>query len=118
MKIVKTSQFDEDQLRIEDHIFQSNNEEIKFVEKFLEELDVAVLWVESNATTPKEDEVGDRSWPFYRDNKGKLRYRLKYVFSETKPQKLFLKRIIDNKEQNLDIYPAHRLDTYSADDEE
>lgn len=57
------------------------------------------------------------SWPFYRDNRGKLRYRLKYLIVEGKPATLFLKRIIDNKEQNLDLYPAHRLETYSADDE-
>lgn len=118
MRIVKTSQFDDDQLRIEDHIFQSNDEDIKYVENFIEELDTAILWIEANVTTPKEDEVGDRSWPFCRDGKGKLRYRLKYLFSEVKPHTIFLKRIIDNKEQNLDIYPAHRLDSYSADDDE
>lgn len=117
MKIIKTGQFNEDQLRIEDHIFQSNNEDIQYVEKFLDQLDNAVLWVKANATTPKEDDAGDRSWPFYRDNRGKLRYRLKYLIVEEKPATLFLKRIIDNKEQNLDLYPAHRLETYSADDE-
>lgn len=116
MKIVKTKQFDDDQLRIEDHIYNSTND-IQFVERFLDELDAAVTWIKSNVTTPKEDNVGDRSWPFYRDGKGELRYRLKYLFVEPKPQTIFLKRIIDNREQNLDIYPAHRLDSYSADDE-
>jgi hypothetical protein len=117
MKIVKTGQFNEDQLRIEDHTFHSNNEDIKYVDKFLDELDNAVIWIKANATTPKEDDVGDRSWPFYRDGKGKLRYRLKYLMADTTPPTIFLKRIIDNKEQNLDLYPAHRLDSYSADDE-
>ncbi|MFN7728111.1 MAG: hypothetical protein ACK5P7_03030 [Bdellovibrio sp.] len=61
--------------------------------------------------------MGDRSWPFYRDHRGLFRYRLKYIFigpAET----VILKRIIDNREQNLDIYPVHRLDSFSADDEQ
>lgn len=116
MKIVKTRQFDEDQTRIEDHIYNST-ENIKLVERFLDELDSAVTWIQSNVATPKEDHLGDRSWPFYRDNRGELRYRLKYLFVDMKPQKVFLKRIIDNREQNLDIYPMHKLDSFSADDE-
>ena len=76
MKVVKTPQFDADQLHIEDHIFESNGNEIKFVERFIDELDSAVQWVSSNAATPKEDEMGDRSWPFYRDRRGLFRYRL------------------------------------------
>ena len=61
MKIVKTPQFDADLLSIEDHIFESNDSQVKFVEKFIEELDSAIQWIHSNATTPKEDEMGDRS---------------------------------------------------------
>lgn len=117
MKIVRTTQFDEDQLHIEDHIFESNNKEVTFVEKFIEELDSTVQWIGANATTPKEDDVGDRSWPFYRDNRGRFRYRLKYLFVDCRESTVFLKRIIDNREQNLDIYPAHKLDSFSADDE-
>lgn len=45
MKIVKTPQFGVDQLHIEDHIFESNDQQVKFVEKFIEELDAAVQWV-------------------------------------------------------------------------
>ncbi len=116
MKIVKTRQFDEDQIHIEDHIYNSTDD-VKFVDRFLVELDNAVNWIQSNVATPKEDHVGDRSWPFYRDGKGELRYRLKYLFVDSKPQTVFLKRIIDNREQNLDIYPVHKLDSYSADDE-
>lgn len=116
MKIVKTPQFDADQLHIEDHIFESSDNEKKFVEQFIDELDSAVQWVRSNAATPKADEMGDRSWPFYRDHRGLFRYRLKYLFVET-AMTIILKRIIDNREQNLDIYPAHRLDSFSADDE-
>ncbi len=116
MKIVKTRQFDDDQTHIEDHIY-SSTEDVKFVDSFLEELDNAVTRIQANVTTPKEDNVGDRSWPFYRDGKGKLRYRLKYLFVDSKPQTIFLKRIIDNREQNLDIYPVHKLDSYSDDDE-
>ncbi len=116
MKIVKTRQFDEDQIHIEDHIY-SSTEDVKFVEKFLEELDSAVTWIQLNTTIPKEDHIGDRSWPFYRDGKGELRYRLKYLFVDANSQTVFLKRIIDNREQNLDIYPVHKLDSYSADDE-
>lgn len=116
MKIVKTPQFDADQLHIEDHIFESNDNVIKFVEQFIDELDSAVQWVSSNAATPKEDEMGDRSWPFYRDHRGLFRYRLKYLFVESATT-VILKRIIDNREQNLDIYPTHKLDSFSADDE-
>lgn len=116
MKVVKTTQFDEDQLRIEDHIYNSTSD-IQFIERFLTELDTAVTWIKSNVMTPREDAVGDRSWPFYRDNKGELRYRLKYLFVASKSQTIFLKRIIDNREQNLDIYPTHKLDSYSADDD-
>ncbi len=68
MKILKTPQFSEDQLHIEDHVFESNHKDIRFIERFIEELDIAIEWVVSNAMIPKEDEVGDRSWPFYRDN--------------------------------------------------
>lgn len=94
MKIVKTQQFEDDRLHIEDHIYNSN------------------------ATTPKEDEMGDRSWPFFRDHRGWFRYRLKYLCIENSISRfILLKRIIDNKEQNRDIYPSHNLDTYSADDE-
>lgn len=118
MKIAKTLQFDQDQIRIEDHIFSSNNQDLKFVDKFIDELDAAVQWIVSNAATPKEDDMGDRSWPFYRDHHGWYRYRLKYLLLETSiPRSILLKRIIDNKEQNLDIYPSHKLDTYSADDD-
>ncbi|MFZ4404367.1 MAG: hypothetical protein ACOYOK_09730 [Pseudobdellovibrionaceae bacterium] len=118
MKIVKTFQFDQDQIHIEDHIFKSNNQELKFVDKFIDELDSAVQWIVSNTTTPKEDAVGDRSWPFYRDHRGWYRYRLKYLILDASiPRSILLKRIIDNKEQNLDIYPCHKLDTYSADDD-
>lgn len=116
MKIIKTPQFDADQTHIEDHIFESNGGEVKFVEQFIVELDSAVQWVSSNASTPKEDEVGDRSWPFYRDHRGLFRYRLKYLFLEPSTT-VILKRIIDNREQNLDIYPTHRLDSFSADDD-
>jgi len=117
MKIVKTPQFDVDQLHIEDHIFESNDQQIKFVEKFNEELDAAVQWIVSNSMTPKEDEMGDRSWPFYRDHRGLFRYRLKYLLVTAPTASIFLKRIIDNREQNLDIYPVHKLDSFSADDE-
>lgn len=67
MIVVKTAQFEVDQLHIENHIFESNDQQVRFVEKFIEELDAAVQWIGSNASTPKEDEMGDRSWPFYRD---------------------------------------------------
>ena len=117
MKVVKTPQFDVDQLHIEDHIFESNENQAKFVEKFIEELDAAVQWVASNSTTPKEDEMGDRSWPFFRDHRGLFRYRVKYLVASSPKTTLFLKRIIDNREQNLDIYPVHKLDSFSADDE-
>lgn len=117
MKLVKTTQFDVDQVHIEDHIFESNEQQVKFVEKFIEELDAAVQWVQSNATTPKEDEMGDRSWPFYRDHRGLFRYRLKYLVIGSPKSSIILKRIIDNREQNLDIYPTHKLASFSADDE-
>lgn len=65
--------------------------------------------MQANVATPKEDEMGDRSWPFYR-------YRLKYLFVDSIAT-IILKRIIDNREQNLDIYPVHKLDSFSADDE-
>ena len=116
MKIVKTPQFDVDQLHVENHIFESNNNQVKFVEEFIEELDAVIRWVGSNFTTPKEDEMGDRSWPFYHDHRGLFRYRLKYLVV-TSPQSIILKRIIDNREQNLDIYTTHKLDNFSADDE-
>lgn len=117
MKVVKTPRFDMDQLHIEDHIFESNDQQVKFVETFIQELDTAVQWVGSNAVTPKEDEMGDRSWPFYRDHRGLFRYRLKYLVVASPNEVIILKRILDNREQNLDIYPAHKLDSFSADDE-
>jgi hypothetical protein len=117
MIVVKTPQFSGDQLHIENHIFEANHQQIKFVENFIEELDVAVQWVQSNATTPKEDEMGDRSWPFYRDHRGLYRYRLKYLMVNSPRPSVILKRIIDNREQNLDIYPVHKLDSFSADDD-
>ena len=117
MNFIKTPQFDADQVRIEDHIFESNDREVKFVEKFIEELDAAVQWLGMNATTPKEDEMGDRSWPFYRNQQGLFRYRLKYLVMNPPKPTIILKRIIDNREQNLDIYPVHKLDSFSADDE-
>jgi hypothetical protein len=52
----------------------------------------------------------------YTHNKGELRYRLKYLLQESE-KNLLLKRIIDNREQNLEIYPAHKLDTYSGDED-
>ena len=47
MKIVKTQQFEDDRLYIEDHIYNSNDYVIKFVDKFIDELDAAVQWVHS-----------------------------------------------------------------------
>ena len=85
MKIVKTQQFEDDQLHIEDHIYNSNECDIKFVDKFIDELDAAVQWIHSNAMTPKEDEMGDRSWPFYRDHRGWFRY-----FSISNAEALFI----------------------------
>ncbi len=118
MNYIKTPQFDADQLRIEDHVFESNYREVRFVEKFIEELDVAVQWLGLNATVPKEDEMGDRSWPFFRDQQGLFRYRLKYlVLLHTPKPSIVLKRIIDNREQNLNLYPVHKLNSFSADDE-
>ena len=117
MKFIKTPQFDADQVRIEDHIFESNDREVKFVEKFIEELDAAVQWLGLNGTTPKDDEMGDRSWPFYRSQQGLFRYRLKYLAVNSPKATIILKRIIDNREQNLDIYPVHKLDSFSSDDE-
>ena len=117
MKVLKTAQFENDQLHIEDHIFESNEQQIKFVEKFISELDATVQWVQANSKVPKEDETGDRSWPFYRDHRGLYRYRLKYIFLGSPSPTLLLKRIIDNREQNLDLYPTHKLDCFSSDDE-
>ena len=117
MKILKTPQFDIDQLHVEDHIFETNEAKIKFVEKFVEELDSAIQWIQANPLTPKEDEMGDRFWPFYRDQRGLFRYRLKYLVVDSPNAAIILKRIIDNREQNLDIFPLHKLDSFSADDE-
>ncbi len=116
MKVLKTPQFDADQTRIEDHVFESNDQRFEFVERFIDDLDSAVEWIRVNATTPKDDEMGDRSWPFYREPQGRFRYRLKYVV-ESRASAIILKRIIDNREQNLDIYPSHKLDQFSGDDE-
>ena len=117
MKVVKTPQFDLDQVHIENHIFESNEKQVSFVEKFIEGLDLAIQWIQANATTPKEDTMGDRSWPFYRDARGLYRYRLKYLLVSSPVATVILKRIIDNREQNLDIYPVHKLDSFSSDDE-
>lgn len=60
--------------------------------------------------------MDDCSWPFYRDHQGLFRYRLKYLAINSQAT-IILKRIIDNRERNLDIYPAHKLDNFSADDD-
>lgn len=117
MKIVHTPQFEMDRLHIEDHVFESNARQLKFVERFNDELDNAVQWIAANSTTPKEDDMGDRSWPFYRDQRGLFRYRLKYLVAHLPKASIVLKRIIDNREQNSDLHPAHKLDSFSADDE-
>jgi hypothetical protein len=117
VRVVKTPQFDVDQHNIENHIFESNDCQVRFVEKFIEDLDTAIQWIGSNATTPREDEMGDRSWPFYRDPRGLYRYRVKYLVVSSPKAAVLLKRIIDNREQNLDIYPVHKLDSFSTDDE-
>jgi hypothetical protein len=115
MRLVYTPQFEDDLTRIEDHIFLSTND-VKFVNKFLDEVDATILWVKSNTTIPKIEETGDRSWLFYRDNKGELRYRLTYLYQD-QIKTIFLKRVIDNREQNLGLYPVHKLGTYSGDED-
>lgn len=117
MNFIKTPQFEADQLHIEDHVFESNDRQVQFVERFIEELDAAIQWIGLNSATLKEDEMGDRSWPFYRDHRGLFRYRLKYLAVNTPKTAIVLKRIIDNREQNLEIYPVHKLDSFSSDDE-
>lgn len=109
----KTVQFDEDLERIEDHIYKST-ESVPQVGKFLDAMDEAVAWIESNFDTPKAESSGDRSWPFFRDSKGKFRYRIAYILDKNKD--IILKRVIDNREANLDLFPVHKLDTYDSDD--
>ncbi len=114
MKVINTQQFEDDLTRIEDHIFNST-QNITLIEKFLIEVDSVVLWIKSNVTVPRVESTGDRFWPFYMDTKGELRYRLNYLYvndSET----LILKRVLDNREQNLEIYPSHKLTNYSGDE--
>jgi hypothetical protein len=72
-------------------------------ELIIDELDAVVQWLGLNASTPKEDKMGDRSWPFYRNQQGLFRYSLKYLALNSPQPTMILKRIIDNREQNLDI---------------
>ena len=51
--------------KIEDQIFESNVEDLKFVEEFLIEHDRALQFIEANPETPAIHPItGDQSWPF------------------------------------------------------
>ncbi|MBI4405165.1 MAG: hypothetical protein HY537_13470 [Deltaproteobacteria bacterium] len=94
--------------RIEDHILLTTGS-LEHVEKFLAEHDRALTFIGQNPNTAAVHPVtGDQSWIF-----GDGRYRLffKCVTRSGEPI-VFLIHLIDNREANLDVYPANKIPTY------
>ncbi len=95
---------------IEDHIFAST-EDLKFVESFLDEHDLALKFVEINPDTPAVHPVtGDQSWPL-----ADGRYRMFFRVRNGPPTSIFMTDLIDNKKANLGLFPEHKMPTYTED---
>ena len=94
--------------RIEDYIL-ATTESIEFVERFLDEHDRALRFIEQNpnasATHPA---TGDQSWIF-----GDGRYRIFFkVKRDETILSFYLIHLIDNRESNEEIYPGNKIPTF------
>lgn len=95
--------------RIEDHIFSSNDGSIELVERFLDEHDKALQFIQQNPDTPAIHPVtGDQSWVF-----GDGRYRIFFKAVQNRTDLVvYLIHLIDNRESNVEIHPGNKIPTY------
>ncbi len=91
---------------IEDFVFESSDNSVIAVEKFLDAHDGAMDFVAQNSNTAAiHPQTGDQSWIF---GDGRYRIFLKVVTQNT-GMIIYLTHIIDNRKANLDIYPSNSL---------
>lgn len=99
-------------MQIEDFILESTKS-IEMVERFLDEHDRVLTFIEHNPTTPAvHPATGDQSWVF-----GDGRYRLFFKSVNSGADLLvYLTHVIDNRQANLTIYPNNSIPTYTEED--
>jgi len=94
---------------IEDFIWESSGKSIFAMEAFLTSHDNVLEFLKENPTTSSRHfQTGDQSWPF-----GDGRYRLFFRFNS---KNIELLDLIDNRMNNLKIYPNNTLPTYDEDE--
>jgi hypothetical protein len=109
-KFVFSPQYESALRKIEDHIFESNQDLQNLVD-FLEEHDRILKFIETNPQTPAIHPVtGDQSWVF-----SDGRYRMFFRVDQRRPMTINLIDLIDNREANLHLYPEHKIPTYTED---
>ncbi len=109
-KFILTDQYNSSLERIEDHILTTAD--ISHVEKFLDEHDRLLKFIEQNpATAAVHPLTGDQTWVF-----ASGRYRVFYKAVDISATlTIFMTDIIDNRELNKKIYPANSIPTYDED---
>jgi len=109
-KFIFTDQYNNSLERIEDHILATAD--ISHVEKFLDEHDRLLKFIEQNPNTAAVHPLtGDQAWVF-----ASGRYRAFYRAVDINTVlTIFMTDIIDNRELNKKIYPANSIPTYDED---
>ena len=104
-KIVLTAVYEKQLSEIENFIFISSEGNITYIEKFLNDHEDVLLFLQQNPETPApHSQTGDQSWPF-----SDGRYRL---FFKIVNDRIYLLDLIDNRMVNLKVYPNN---TYNED---
>ena len=115
-----TSQFDENRLRIEQHLYDSVLDiekdiglAIRSVNQFAKAIDRLLDTIEQMYQTPNpKDSIGEKSFPI---REGRYRVFFKVMVMANNDFNITLLDVDDNKQSNLDRFPSHGM--ISFDDE-
>lgn len=115
-----TSQFDENRLRIEQHLYDSVLDiekdiglAIRSVDQFAKAIDRLLDTIEQMYQTPNpKDSIGEKSFPI---REGRYRVFFKVMVMANNDFNITLLDVDDNKQSNLDRFPSHGM--ISFDDE-
>lgn len=105
LTVILTPAYEKRMSEVEDFIYESSQKNVTAVEKFLNDHDRVLNFIQDNPATPTPHPLtGDQSWPF-----GEGRYRL---FFKVSGDRIHLLDLIDNRMSNLNIYPGNSIPTY------
>lgn len=115
-----TSQFDENRLRIEQHLYNSVLDiekdiglAIRSVDQFAKAIDRLLDTIEQMYQTQNpKDSIGEKSFPI---REGRYRVFFKVMVMANNDFNITLLDVDDNKQSNLDRFPSHGM--ISFDDE-